>query len=110
MAIGSYRHVVTVQDPTALMPDGEGGWTEGWADLDPAKWDVSIIRATARDLERVGAGTILTTATHVIEGRYREDVSLTTRLLFEGRVFAITGIDNVEERDITLRLIAEEQI
>ena len=110
MAIGSYRHVVTLQGPGVLVPDGEGGWTEGWADLDPAKWDVSIVRATAADLERVGAGTILTTATHVIEGRYRPDITLATRLVFEGREFAITGIDNLEERDRTLRLIAEEQI
>lgn len=109
MAVGEYRHVVTLQAFTR-QPDGEGGWIESWTDLDPAQWDVSIVRATVRDLERVGSGTILTTATHIIEGRYRPDVTLNARLMFEGRAFAVTGFDNVQERDRILRLIVEEQI
>ena len=110
MAIGEYRHRGTFQDPTALVPDGEGGWIEGWADLDPPDWPVRITPATVRDLERVAAGTILSSATHVIEGRWRPDVSLKSRLLFEGRIFHVTGINNVDERDMTMRLLVEEQL
>ena len=109
MAVADYRHVVTVQSFTRT-PDGGGGWIEAWTDLDPAQWDVSIVRATVRDLERVGSGTILTTATHIIEGRWRPDITLSSRLMFDGRAFAVTGFDNVQERDRILRLIVEEQI
>jgi len=110
MAIGDYRHRGTFQDPTMMVPDGEGGFIEGWADLVPADWPVRITPATARDMERVASGTVITSATHLIEGRWRPDVSTTTRMLFEGRIFHITGIHNVEERDITMRLLAEEQV
>lgn len=110
MAIGDYRHRGTFQDPTAMVPDGEGGWIEGWADLTPADWPVSITPATVRDLERVAAGTVITSATHVIAGRWRPDVSTRSRMLFEGRIFHLTGIRNVDERDIRMELIAEEQV
>jgi SPP1 family predicted phage head-tail adaptor len=108
--IGEYRHVVTVQAPSGMVPDGEGGYTEGWTDLDPAKWDVSINPATARDLERVAAGTVITTATHIITGRYRSDVDTGTRVLFKGRIFHLTGVRNPEERNITLECTADEQL
>jgi head-tail adaptor len=110
MAIGDYRHRGVLQDPSTLVPDGEGGWLEGWADLDPPDWPMSITPATARDMERIAAGTVITSATHVITGRWRPAVSTKTRVLFEGRIFHITGIQNVDERDVTLRLLAEEQI
>jgi SPP1 family predicted phage head-tail adaptor len=110
MGIGAFRHLGLFQNPAAAVPDGEGGWVEGWADLDPAEWPISITPATVRDLERVGAGTILTTATHVIEARWRGDVSTKTRITFDGRIFHITGIQNPEERNIRMRLVAEEQL
>jgi SPP1 family predicted phage head-tail adaptor len=109
-AIGTYRHVVTVQAPTGSVADGEGGWTEGWADLTPAEWHVSISPASARDLERVGSGTVITSATHLITGRYRPDVTTATRALFEGRLFAITGVRNTDERNVVLECTAEEQL
>jgi len=110
MDIGTYRHVVTVQEATGTVPDGEGGFTEGWVDLTPAKWDVSINPATARDLERAASGTIITTATHVITGRYRPDVTTESRVVFEGRIFHITGVRNLEERNRTLECTAAEQL
>ena len=51
MPIGDYRHVVTFQT-VVKSPDGDGGITENWIDLDPATWDVAILPATVRDLER----------------------------------------------------------
>ena len=110
MGIGDYIHVVTVQNPTGVVPDGEGGFTEGWTDLDPAKWDVSITPATARDLERVGAGTVITTATHLITGQYRSDVSTQTRVLFEGAIYHITGARDPDKRHETLECTADEQL
>jgi head-tail adaptor len=110
MSRGKYRHLVTFQGPGAVVPDGDGGWTTTYGDLTPATSYVSIEPATARDLERVTAGTILSTATHIVEGDYRHDVTLESRMIFNGRTFSITGKTNVEERSITMVLIAVEVV
>jgi head-tail adaptor len=110
MSIGEYRHLVTFQGPGAVVPDGDGGWTTTYGDLDPAQWYVSIEPATARDLERVAAGTILSTATHIVKGRYHPGVTLQSRMIFQGRTFSITGKANVEERGIYMELVAVEVV
>ena len=110
MGIGAYRHVARFQAPGPAEPDGEGGFTETWADLEPPTWAVSIRPATVRDLERETAGTVITSATHVITGRYRPDVTTATRMIFRGRTFEITGVVDVDERAIEMHLIAEERI
>ena len=110
MSIGAYRHVVSFQNPGAAVPNGDGGWTQSWTDLSPASWHVSIEPATARDLERVAAGTVMSTATHIVKGRYHSGVTLETRMLFNGRTFSITGKANVEERGLTMELLAVEVV
>jgi SPP1 family predicted phage head-tail adaptor len=110
MAIGEYRHVVKFQVPTSV-PDGDGGYIDGWADLDPP-WAVQIRPATVRDLERTTAGTIVASATHVISGRYRADAAslIDAQMLFDGRTFRIAGVANVDERKITMHLFAVETL
>ena len=105
---GRLRHLVRFQTPTTV-PDGDGGYTDTWADLDPLWW-VNIRPATVRDLERQTAGTIVAAATHVIAARYRPDVPINAQMLFDGRAFRITGIANLEERGIEMRLFAIETI
>jgi head-tail adaptor len=109
-SISEYRHLVTFQNPGASIPDGDGGWTTTFADLSPAQWYVSIEPATARDLERVAAGTVLSTATHIVRGRYHPGVTLSSRMIFNGRTFSITGKANVEERSIFMELVAVEVV
>jgi len=108
MGIGDFRHVARFQTPTTV-PDGDGGTIDVWADLDPP-WAVAIQPATVRDLERNTAGTIVATATHIIRGRYRPDVKVDARMLFEGRTFRITGVASPKERKIELWLFAVETI
>lgn len=110
MSTGAYRHLVTFQNPSTPVPDGDGGWTSTWANLTPATWHVSIEPATARDLERVASGTVMATASHIVKGKYHPGVTLETRMLFQGRTFSITGKANVEERSITMELIAVEVV
>lgn len=110
MSIGAYRHRVLFQAPGPAVPDGDGGYTQTWSDLAPGAWMVSIEPATARDLERVAAGTVLSTASHVVKGRYHDGVTTKTRMVFAGRTFAITGVANVEERGITMELVAVEVV
>lgn len=109
MGVGDFRHVVVFQKPGPPVPDGEGGFTDGWVDL-PPPWAVEIRPATIRDLERLAAGTIIAAATHVVRGRWRADVKIDARMVFEGRNFKIAGVKNVEERGIELQLFAIETI
>jgi len=108
-ALGTFRHVVTFQTLVS-NPDGDGGTVDTWVDLDPATWLVAIVPAAVRDLERLTVGTIVATATHVITGRYRPDVAIDGRMLFQGREFRITGVRNLDERGITMQLFAKETI
>jgi head-tail adaptor len=108
MGIGDFRHVGMIQT-VETVPDGDGGMVEVWTDAPPA-WPIDIRPATVRDLERQTAGTIVATATHVIHGRDRADVTVTCRLVFDGRVFQISGLARPRERPIDLYLFAKEVI
>lgn len=108
MARGSYRHRVTFQQPGAPTPDGAGGYTETWADLPPGAWFVSIAPASPQDLERLMAGTVITQVTHLVKGDFLAGVTSASRMLALDRVFAIVGPRNVDERSITMELLAVE--
>jgi head-tail adaptor len=108
MAIGAYRHRLAVENPGTTVPDGDGGYTAAYAPADPPYVDASITAATARDLERVTAGTVLATATHLIRTRFHPGITTDTRLLFEGRRFEVQSVQNVDQRDIALILICAE--
>jgi SPP1 family predicted phage head-tail adaptor len=108
--IGDYRHLVTFQDPGDPVPDGVGGYTQTWADLTPPTWRVQVAPAAAHDLERISAGgSVTTTATHVVRGRYHPGVSTKTRMLFNGKTYSITGARTEDERGVLMELTAVEQ-
>jgi len=107
--LGSYRHVVTVQRPGPGAPDGDGGFTETWVDSDPATWAVSIGPAGGA-VDTAMAGTVIGTATHEIRGHYHAGVTTAARLVFEGRVFHVTQVRNVDERNRTLEVTCAEVV
>lgn len=109
-ALGTHRHLVYVQGEGTPVPDGDGGYTTPWVYLTPSTWKCSIDPATARDLERVAAGTVISTATHIITGQYHPQITVSTRLVFRGRVFQVTGVANPEERNIRTICVAVELI
>jgi SPP1 family predicted phage head-tail adaptor len=108
--IGTYRHRVTVQNPGASVPDGDGGYTEGWSDADPATLDVSITPATTSDVERLTAGTVAATATHMVRGRFHPGITLASRLIFKGRTLNVIYVGNPDERDLELVMLCAEQL
>lgn len=108
MTIGAYRHRVSVSNPSGYVPDGDGGYTSGYAPATPPVIDASIQAATARDLERVTAGTVMATATHLIRCRFHPEITTASRLTFKGRTFEVQSVQNVDERDIALVLICAE--
>ena len=109
--IGDWRHVVTFQDPGPAVPDGAGGYTQTWADLAPATWHVQVAAQPVGDLERTAAGgSVQTTGSYVVRGRYHPGVSTKTRMLFNGKTYSITGTRNADERGIFMELAAVEQV
>lgn len=108
MGIGDFRHVVMFQVPHT-EPDGYGGTLEVWTDLPPV-WNVDIRPATVRDLERQTAGTTVATATHVVYGWYRDDVTVKCRFIFDGDEFRITGIATPQMRKIHQFLFALQTV
>jgi len=115
---GALRHRITLENPGAAVPDGDGGFTQTpWQPLFPSPVWASIAPASARDLERVGAGTervgagtVLSSATHIVTMRYHSGVTTKTRITFHGRTFNVTGVANPDERNIETIALAMEVV
>jgi head-tail adaptor len=119
MNVGSLRHLVTLEVPGPAQPDGDGGFTLTWAPLTPATWRAAIEPAPA--LEGVVAGTVQAVATHVLRGRYHPGITMQTRITKGARTaggalepgsqeFQITGIQNVEQRNVETVLVCVEVV
>jgi len=108
-SIGAARHLVTFEDPGDPVPDGEGGYTATPVPLDPPTWKVRIRPATARDAEKVTAGTVITHVSHIVHGRFHPGVSTRSRMLFKGHTYQVTSVINLDERDREMELVADLQ-
>jgi head-tail adaptor len=107
---GQKRHLVSLDAPGAAVPDADGGFTQTQAPLDPPEMYAEIQPATARDLERVTAGTVLSSASHVVTMDYHPGVTTQTRITFNGRIFSVTGVSNPDERNIETIAICVEVV
>lgn len=110
MDTGALRHYVRLENPGAAVPDGDGGFTQAWTALEPPMVWASIRPASARDLERSIAGTVQSTATHLVGMRYHAGVTTKTRVVFGTRIFHVQGVHNIEERNVELVLAVEEVV
>ena len=97
---GERIHLVTLAAPGVPVPDGQGGYTETPAPLDPAEWWVSIVPATARNLERLVAGTVVASASHIVAGPYHQGITTKTVITFGARTFSVVGVTNPGEQNI----------
>lgn len=107
---GLRRHTVVLQNPGSPVPDGDGGFTLSWTDLAPRIMQASIQPATARDLERVAAGSVLSSATQIVTIPYHAQVTTKTRITFNGRTLNVTGVANPDERNKELILACTELV
>ena len=106
--IGRLNKRVSLANPGAPVANGDGGFTQAWTDASPATVWAAIQPATARDLERMAAGTVLSTASHILTMRYHAGVTTQTRVTFGTRLFSVTGVMNPEERNAeTIALCVE---
>ena len=112
-SVGERQKRVKLQKPGGMVPDGDGGYTEGVVPLDPPQMFARIQPASQADLERVMAGAPQTTATHLVSMPYHPGVTVQAQLLVEDhprpeRLFEIVYISNPEERDAEMVLVCAE--
>lgn len=118
MSVGEYRHLVHLDAPGDPVPDGDGGYTEGFAPLTPPMWYCAIAPANARDLERIAAGAVVSQASHLVRGPFHQGITTETRITFtdtaytppRDRVLNVIAVTNREEREIVSELICAEVI
>lgn len=105
---------IGLDNPGAAVPDGDGGYTEGWAPLTPAEVFARIAPATGADTERIAGGTMLTTRTHLLTIDYHPGVTTATRITYQdyhankARTFQVSAVRNPDEAYRELELVAEE--
>jgi head-tail adaptor len=107
LAVGERAHRVALENPGASVPDGDGGYIDGWTPLGVA-WG-RVAPASAQDVERVVAGTVTALLPYIVTVRYLAGVSTLTRITYHARYFAVLGVRNVDERNIRLEIICEER-
>lgn len=101
--IGRLNKKVTVQYPV-VAPDGMGGFTETWTNLDTiwaALWPIS-----AKEQIQSMSNTMETT--HRVRARYRSDIKHNYRIKFGNRCFNIISIINPNEQNRWLDIMAKE--
>ena len=101
-------NLVRVQKPLGdPVPNGDGGFTQGWIDATPPTWYVAIEDAPGAR-EAVMAGTTITPATRLLRGEHRSDITTQSRILLGTRTFHVTGFSNRQNRDVDLELVCVE--
>jgi SPP1 family predicted phage head-tail adaptor len=114
IATGLKDKRIALEDPGDPTPDPDGGYMPGTVPLDPPEVFARIEPATGRDAERLAAGTVLTTRTHIVTIDYHPGVSNATRIRYHDfranrdRVFQVTAVLNPGEAGRELQLVADE--
>ena len=88
MAIGAYRHRVALADPHGP--------------LTPAAWYCS--------LQSVAAQVVDGLAAFFVRGRFHPGITLETTVTFEGRLFQVQSVTDVDEKHLELVLMAVEVV
>ena len=101
--INELRHRITLQTLTNTA-DGQGGFTQSWADLTTIWGKLEPVSANERNFgERVEYQR-----SHKCVIRSRSDVVASMRVTFDSRTFQIKGVRRVDERRFFMLLDLEE--
>jgi head-tail adaptor len=112
--IGQRIHLVSLFTTTTTA-NADGGFDDVLTPLSPATLFADIRPATARDLERMAAGTVISTETLLVMLPFHAGITTKTRLTWldrAGRSHAanVTGVNNPQQRCVELVLVAVEQV
>ncbi len=107
MKAGTLRHIVDIEYRAGDTSDGYGNTTASWQKL----WQniPAEVKSTITPETYVG-GEVQSQKLVTITTRYLSGIDDSMRLLFDGRYFNISSINNVEERDIELIFTTKEVI
>lgn len=97
------KHRIEFQKTTQTS-DGAGGWTESWTTIATVWAKIEPVKS----YERFIAMQTETYTTHKITCRYNANITTAKRALFNGRLFDVTGVINVEEDNSVLHIMATE--
>jgi SPP1 family predicted phage head-tail adaptor len=109
-SIGDRQKRVLLQNPGTPVRDGDGSFTQTWTDVAGGAAFAHVAPASARSLERITAGTVLATATHVVTLPYRAGISTKTRVMVDGRQLNVTSVQDPDDRHVELILVCEEVV
>jgi SPP1 family predicted phage head-tail adaptor len=105
---GARRQLVTLENQSVVGLDGDGGYTTTWAPLTPPTLFAAM--TTEVQTERAQSGTVVATATYTVRMPYHPQVTMQTRLTFNGRILQVISRKNVDERNIELELVCTEVV
>ncbi|GAA0434427.1 hypothetical protein GCM10008934_24840 [Virgibacillus salarius] len=99
-----YRCRITFQRKENVQ-DEEGNWVPGWVDTDITVW-AAIKDLRGKEIIEAGANSVkITTRIYI---RYREGLSEDMRIKYGARIFDITFLNNLEQRNIEYEILANE--
>lgn len=107
MRAGKLRHLVTINRYTPTTSAVTGEKLAGYTAATPQVW-AEIVPLSGREL--LNAQQIVTDSTHQIRMRYTANVSHRDQILFNGRTFEIDAMNNTDERNIELVMLAHEAV
>lgn len=89
-----FREFATVETPTETS-DGAGGYTTAWL----KKCDLWCMVDEAGGNESLVASRLQTSTSMVFTTHYRSDITTKERIVFEGIVYNIRRVENIERKD-----------
>src|SRR5262245_20461078 len=104
VALGLMRNTVMIKKPTQVG-DGRGGTKTSLATFE-SNWMAAV--ESLSQTETASNGTVNPVASHKFTGRFLPGVTTDCVLHFDGRVFGVTGVANVDERNNLLQITAKE--
>jgi SPP1 family predicted phage head-tail adaptor len=106
---GEFRFPVEVQRPS-YTDDGSGGQNKTWPTVIPVVFCAVENRQGSEPYGDKDKGRIRTFQTFSFTTWWRDDIQVTDRLLFQGTLFNIRRINNLDLRNKFLQIIADSGV
>jgi SPP1 family predicted phage head-tail adaptor len=107
MRAGKLRHIIDIEYRCGDTDDGYGNPIQSWEKL---YQDIPAEIKANPATETVVGAEVQSQMTYTVNTRYLPDVNSTQRIIFDGRIFNISGVDDVLERHIELIITCKEVI
>lgn len=103
MTIGDLRQRILFQEEVKTDDDAHGH-TQSWKDI--AKVWANVRPLSGREI--FYARQLKNTTTHLITVRYRDDITVEMRIIFETRIMKIDSLINLEEKEKMIEIRCTE--